>query len=148
MRPAVRWRRPYRKLYPSYIDVPRRGRLDGVASTGSPSPVSRAGTGRIKGRAPRARQREACHAPGAPWRLPTFEFVEFRQCLGPILPEQSGQRPIGQQFAARLAMSAVVGLIVGIANSLNALAASRTGLTEAPVHRHFGAKRRDLFRKF
>jgi hypothetical protein len=76
--------------------------------------------------------------------LEGFEFVEG---AGPVGAEEAGEATIGEDFAAGLAMGAVVGLVVGVADALDGLAATGAGLAKAAMDRHFRAEGGDFFRE-
>jgi hypothetical protein len=61
--------------------------------------------------------------------------------------QQARKTPIGQHLAPSLATRAVVGFIVGVANALNRIAASRTRLAISAMHRHVLAESRHFFGK-
>lgn len=65
----------------------------------------------------------------------------------PIVPEETGQRPVGQDPALSLADGTVVALVRRIHDPLHRRPAYRAWSTEAPVYRHLRAKRRDLLGK-
>src|SRR6266700_1509913 len=58
------------------------------------------------------------------------------------------ERAVGENPAARLAASAIVGLVLRVHDPLHGRAARGAGLAEAAVHRHALAKGGDLLRKF
>src|SRR6185503_3033748 len=66
---------------------------------------------------------------------------------GPILLQQPRKRPVRQEPSSGLAAGAVVGLVVGVADSLNRRSADRAGFSEAAMHRHSFPKCGDLLRK-
>ena len=80
--------------------------------------------------------------------LAAFQGFKLFEGAGPIGPQQARKAAIGEDFAAGLAGGAVVGFVVGVANALDGAAATRAGLAEAAVDRHFGAKGGDVFGEF
>jgi len=74
-----------------------------------------------------------------------LEGFQLFQGAGPVFVEQAREGAVGQQAASGLAFRAVVGLVVGVADSLDLGAASRTRQAVAAVHRHRGAERGYLF---
>src|ERR1700733_11476215 len=72
---------------------------------------------------------------------PPLERLQFIQCSRPVGSQQPRQCPIGKHLAPGLALSAVVGLVVGIADALHRLTASRARQSIAAMHRHILAKR-------
>src|ERR1700722_12681942 len=76
-----------------------------------------------------------------------FEGFQFLQCSRPVFSKKPGQATVCQYLASGLTMSAVVRLVICIANTLHRLAASWAGLSEASMHRHVLPKGCDLFRE-
>ena len=76
--------------------------------------------------------------------LPRSQLIEVAR---PIILQKSRKRAIGENATLGLTSRAVVGLVVGVANSLNRGRADRAGLTESSVHGHAGTERRDFLRK-
>ena len=62
----------------------------------------------------------------------------------PVLPEQPGQRAVGQEFAPGLAAGTIVRLVGRVANALYFGAATRARLAELAVGRHFVAEGGDF----
>src|SRR5574342_851103 len=62
----------------------------------------------------------------------------------PIRPEQSRERAVGEELAARLALRAVVGLVVRVADTLNWRAAVGARLAVAAVDGHLRPEGRDI----
>src|SRR5262245_59074245 len=74
-------------------------------------------------------------------------FLKFLRCFGPIFFEQQRKGTIGQQLPARLAMRAIVGLVVLVTDTLHFGAADGTRLPELSVHCHLLAEGGDVFGK-
>src|SRR5579884_706332 len=73
-----------------------------------------------------------------------FQFVEG---AGPVCAEQAGEAAVGEDAAAGLATSAVVRLIVGVADALHLLATAWTGLAVAAMDGHTFAEGGYLLRE-
>jgi len=82
--------------------------------------------------------------PGCQKELFPFQRFQFIQGSWPVLSKESGQATVCQHFASGLTLSAVVRLVIGIANTLHRLATSWTGLAKPSMYRHIFPKRRDL----
>src|SRR5262245_52869663 len=67
-----------------------------------------------------------------------FQLLEGAR---PVLLEQAGQRPVGEELATRLAARAVVGLVLGVDDPLDGGPAHRAWLPVAAVDRHRGMER-------
>src|SRR5438270_4173227 len=67
-------------------------------------------------------------------------FLQFLDRPRPVVFEQAGERPVGQNFTAGLAAGAVVRFVVGIHDPLNLRAADRARLAEFAVDRHVGTE--------
>src|SRR6266702_3090059 len=66
--------------------------------------------------------------PLVPWPLSfPLEGFELVEGAGPVGPQQARQAAVGQNLAAGLALGAVVGFVVGVANALDLLAAAGAG---------------------
>src|SRR5262245_25428511 len=65
----------------------------------------------------------------------------------PVVLQQLRERAVLQDAPAGLATRAVVALVLRAHDALDRRGAHRTGLAEAAVHGHVGAKGRDLLRK-
>src|SRR5581483_10513431 len=76
--------------------------------------------------------------------LALFEFVER---FWPIALEQSRQAAIGEKLSTGLTARAIVRFVIGIADALHGLPATRTGLPEASVYGHLFPKRRHTLRE-
>src|ERR1700733_3620678 len=76
-----------------------------------------------------------------------LQRLQFIQRPRPIGAKQPRQGPIREHPAARLALRAIIGFVVGIANALHRLAAARARQPIAPMHRHVFTKRGHLFGK-
>src|SRR5713101_7644510 len=61
----------------------------------------------------------------------------------PVRAEETRERAVGQELAARLALRAVVGLVVGVADALDGGATVGAGLAVAAVDGHLGPEGRD-----
>ncbi len=70
--------------------------------------------------------------------------LQFVQRARPVFSQQARQTAVRQHAPFRLAASAVIGLIVCIADALDRIAAPRTWLPIAPMHRHLLAERGHL----
>jgi hypothetical protein len=81
---------------------------------------------------------------GGSTALEGFEFVEG---AGPVGAEEAGETTVGEDFAAGLAMGAVVGLVVGVADALDGLAAAGAGLAIAAMNGHFRTEGGDFLRE-
>jgi hypothetical protein len=73
-----------------------------------------------------------------------FELVEG---AGPVCTEEPRQAAVREYFAVGLALGAVVGFVVGVANALDGLAASGAGLAETSMDGHVWAEGCDFFRE-
>ena len=82
---------------------------------------------------------------GATWLVRALEGFQFIQRAGPVGAEEAGEATIGENFAVRLAAGAVVGFVVGVADSLNFLAAPGAGLSVTAVRCHPLSECGDLF---
>ena len=76
--------------------------------------------------------------------LEGFEFVERAR---PIGAEQPREAAVGKELAAGLAGRTVVGFVIGVSNTLNGRAATRTRLAKAAVNGHFGTECSHTFGK-
>src|SRR5258708_2786447 len=74
-------------------------------------------------------------------------LLQFLNGSGPIVFEQPGKRPVGEQFAVGLAARAIVGFILRIDDPLNGGAAYETWQAVPTVNGHSLPKSRDLFWK-
>src|SRR5262249_15720335 len=74
--------------------------------------------------------------------------LQLVQRARPVLLEQARESAIGEQPVAGLAAWAIVGLVLGVHDTLHGRAAVRARLTEAAVDGHVGAKGRDALGKF
>ena len=70
-------------------------------------------------------------------------LLEEGQVPGPILPKQPAERAVCQEASLGLAGRAIVGLVLGIANSLDCRATGWAWLAVLPVRGHLGTKGRD-----
>src|SRR5579885_1804792 len=77
--------------------------------------------------------------------LQGFQFIEGSR---PIGAEQAREASISQDFSAGLAAGAIVGFIIGVSDTQNLLATSRTRFAVAAVYRHVIAEGGYLFGKF
>ena len=87
-----------------------------------------------------------CDGNGASW-LAFFEGFQFVEGAGPVFAQEAGETAVGEDLAVGLALSAVVGLVVGVADALDGLAAGGAGLSEAAVNGHVFAEGCDFFRE-
>src|ERR1700733_3396374 len=78
---------------------------------------------------------------------PPLERLQFIQGPRPVGAQQPRQGPIREHPAARLALRAVIGFVVGVADALHRLATSRARQPIAPMHRHVFTKCGHFFRK-
>src|SRR5579872_5576132 len=76
--------------------------------------------------------------------LPGLELFDRAR---PVILEEPRERAIREHAPTGLAARAVVGLILGIADTLHGRAADRAGLAEAAVNGHLRAKRSDFLRE-
>ncbi len=74
--------------------------------------------------------------------LEGFELVEG---AGPVGAEETREAAVGEDFSVGLALGAVVGFVVGVADALDGLAAGGAGLFEATVDGHVFAEGGDFF---
>src|SRR5512146_1370461 len=65
--------------------------------------------------------------------LPALERLQFIERARPIRVQQAREAPVGEQHAASLAAGAIIGFVIGIANSLDGFAAARARFAVAPV---------------
>lgn len=88
---------------------------------------------------------------GADSRLFRFggdEEIELVERAGPIFAEEAREGAIGEEFAAGLAGSAVIGLVGSVANALDFSAATRAGKLVAAVNSHAVSESGDFFGEF
>ena len=74
-----------------------------------------------------------------------FEGFEFFESAGPVGTQETGEAAVGKDLAVGLALGAVVGFVVRIADALDGRAAGGAGLIETPVDGHVGAEGGDFF---
>ena len=73
-----------------------------------------------------------------------FERFEFVEGAGPVCAEEPGEAAVGENFSVGLALGAVIGFIVGVADALDGLAAGWAGFSEAAVDGHVVAEGGDF----
>ncbi len=76
-----------------------------------------------------------------------FQGFQFVEGAGPVGSEEPRQASVGKDFSVGLALRAVVGFVVGVADALDGLAAGEAWLFEAAVDGHVFAERGDFFGK-
>src|SRR5207247_9328977 len=69
------------------------------------------------------------------------ERLQLLQRLRPVLMQETRERTVREEAAARLTARAVVGLVVRVNDPLHGRAAVGTRLAVAAVHRHVGTER-------
>jgi hypothetical protein len=74
--------------------------------------------------------------------LQGFEFVER---AGPVCAEEARQASVREDFSVGLAVGAVIGFVVGVADPLDGLAAGGAGLAKAAMDDHVFAEGGDFF---
>jgi hypothetical protein len=79
--------------------------------------------------------------------LSLFQGFQLVESAGPVCFEEAGQASVCEDLSAGLALGAVVGLVVGVADALYGLAAGWAGLSEAAVDGHVAAEGGDLLGK-
>jgi hypothetical protein len=79
--------------------------------------------------------------------LSLFQCFQLVEGAGPVCAEEAGQASVCEDFAAGLALGAVVGLVVGVADALDGLAAGWAWLAEATVDGHVVAEGGDFLGK-
>src|SRR5436305_11157402 len=72
---------------------------------------------------------------------------QFVDRLRPILFEQARQRAVGEELTVGLAARTIIGLVVGVADTLDGRAADRARFSEFSVDGHLVAERGDLGRE-
>src|SRR5256885_8923736 len=80
-------------------------------------------------------------------RAPTSAPRQFVDRLRPILFEQARQRAVGEELTVGLAARTIVGLVVGVADTLDGRAADGARFSKFSVHGHFVAEGGDLRRE-
>lgn len=88
--------------------------------------------------------------PGLHWalvfrRLASLQGFEFFEGSGPVGTQEAGQAAVGQDFASGLALRAVVGFFVGVADAQDFVAASWARFAIAAVDCHTFAEGRYFF---
>src|SRR6185436_18570193 len=76
-----------------------------------------------------------------------LSLLPFLNRLRPVVLEQPREGAVGQEFPASLAARTVVGFVLRPYNPLHRGSTDRAGLSEAAMHRHFGAKGSHLLRE-
>src|SRR5579872_118619 len=76
-----------------------------------------------------------------------LEGFQLVQSARPVRAEQARKAAVSQHFSSGLALGAVVGLVVCVANALHFFAATRAWLTELSMDGHLRPKGRYFFRK-
>src|SRR6266478_9406365 len=74
-------------------------------------------------------------------------LLHFFERARPVGAQEARQRAVREQPAARLALRAVVGLVVGVTDALHGRAAVGAGAAVAAVHGHFRPEGRDTLGK-
>src|ERR1700689_4255095 len=92
-----------------------------------------------------SRQDAGATTPGC--RLFALQRFQLFEGARPVVAEEARKAAVGEEFSAGLALGAVVGFFVGVADTLDFFAAARAGLAEFSVGGHLGAERGPLFRK-
>src|SRR5712692_6895045 len=75
------------------------------------------------------------------------EGLKFVERARPVLVQQAGKSAVGEQASSGLASRTIIGLVAGIANTLDLGTAARARLAIAAVDRHAGPKRGYLLGK-
>jgi len=74
-----------------------------------------------------------------------FQGFELVEGAGPVGAEETREAAVREDLSVGLALRAVVGFVVGVADSLDGCAAGWAGLSEAAVHGHVFAEGGDFF---
>src|SRR5205823_9343570 len=87
---------------------------------------------------------------GSQFRLTGIAWTAFFQFFNrarPVIFQQTGKRPVGQQLSVGLAAWTVVSLVLGVHDALDERAADGAGLTVPAVNSHALTEGRHLFGK-
>jgi hypothetical protein len=77
----------------------------------------------------------------------TFQRFKFVEGAWPVGSEEAREAAVCEDLAAGLTLSAIVGLVVGVADALDFVATGWARLAVASMNRHAFTECGDLFRK-